>query len=59
MSFEEFFNKKKINLALFEKEEPELLLKLKSEYEEMGAKSFDHAKKFLFNKWRGKFKIQN
>lgn len=57
MSFEEFFNKKKINLVLFEKEEPELLLKLKSEYEEMGPKSFDHAKKFWFNKWRLKFKM--
>lgn len=59
MSFEEFFNKKKINLILFEKEEPELLLKLKSEYEEMGAKSFDHAKKFLFNKWRLKYRVNN
>ncbi len=55
MSFEEFFNKKKINLELFEKEEPELLLTLKKEFEEMGPKSFDHSKKFLFNKWRLKF----
>lgn len=59
MSFEEFFNKKKINLILFEKEEPELLLKLKSEYEEMGPKSFDHAKKFWFNKWRLKYRVNN
>lgn len=59
MSFEEFFNKKKINLVLFEKEEPELLLKLKSEYEEMGPKSFDHSKKFWFNKWRLKYRVNN
>lgn len=59
MSFEEFFNKKKINLVLFEKEEPELLLKLKSVYAEMGPKSFDHEKKFLFNKWRLKYRVNN
>jgi hypothetical protein len=57
MSFEEFFNKKKINLELFEKEEPELLLKLRREYEALGPKSFDYEKKFWFNRWRLKYKM--
>lgn len=57
MTFEEFFIKKKINLELFEKEEPKLLFSLRKEYEVMGPKSFDHSKKFLFNIWRRKYKI--
>lgn len=33
----------------------DLFLKLSKEYQEMGAKSFDHYYKFLFNKWRRRF----
>lgn len=52
MNFEEFFEKKKINLQKLKDADGDLFLKLSKEYEEMGAKSFDHYYKFLFNKWR-------
>lgn len=55
MTFEEFFAKKKIDLLKFKEVEPILFEKLKNEYELMGPKSFDHAKKFVFNIWRRRF----
>ncbi len=55
MRFEEFFEKKKINLQKLKEAEGDLFLKLSNEYAEMGAKSFDHYYKFLFNKWRRRF----
>lgn len=57
MEFEEFFKKKKIDLEKFAKAEPELYLQLRTEYGAMGAKSFDHSKKFLFNKWRRSYHL--
>ena len=52
MTFEEFFKKKKIDLAALEKAEPALFSEFKTHYEQMGEKSFDHTKKFWFNKLR-------
>lgn len=55
MNFEEFFNKKKIDLVKLQGADKDLFEKLKSEYEQMGSKSFDHFYKFWFNKWRRKY----
>ncbi|MBC7916129.1 MAG: hypothetical protein H7Y07_18650, partial [Pyrinomonadaceae bacterium] len=52
MTFEEFFTKKKIDLVQFEKTEPALHSEFKSHFAAMGEKSFDHTKKFWFNKLR-------
>ncbi len=56
MTFEEFFAKKKIDLTKFQEAEPTLFEKLKSDYDQMGPKSFDHSKKFVFNIWRRRFR---
>ncbi|HTD99063.1 MAG TPA: hypothetical protein VK668_07230 [Mucilaginibacter sp.] len=55
MLFEEFFKKKKINLQTFEQGEPGLFSEFKIHYEQMGEKSFDHTKKYWFNKLRLRF----
>jgi hypothetical protein len=55
MTFEEFFKKKKINLQTFEQGEPALFSEFKMHYEQMGEKSFDHTKKYWFNKLRLRF----
>lgn len=52
MTFEEFFKKKRIDLGALEKAEPALFSEFKTHYEKMGEKSFDHTKKFWFNKLR-------
>ena len=52
MTFEEFFKKKRIDLAAFEKAEPALFSEFKTHFEQMGEKSFDHTKKYWFNKLR-------
>lgn len=52
MTFEEFFKKKKINLETLNQGDPGLLAEFKEHYEAMGEKSFDHTKKFWFNKLR-------
>lgn len=52
MTFEEFFNKKRINLGLMRDADPALYSEFKSHFETMGEKSFDHTKKFWFNKLR-------
>ncbi|HVW13678.1 MAG TPA: hypothetical protein VHB54_07655 [Mucilaginibacter sp.] len=52
MTFEEFFRKKKIDLAALGKAEPALFAEFKTHYEQMGEKSFDHTKKYWFNKLR-------
>ena len=52
MTFEEFFTKKKIDLVELEKAEPSLYAEFKSHFSAMGEKSFDHTKKFWFNKLR-------
>ncbi len=55
MDFEEFFRKKKIDLVAFEQGEPALFSEFKIHYEKMGEKSFDHTKKYWFNKLRLRF----
>jgi len=55
MLFDEFFKKKKINLQTFEQGEPALFSEFKIHYEQMGEKSFDHTKKYWFNKLRLRF----
>ncbi|MEO6852012.1 MAG: hypothetical protein ABI203_05375, partial [Mucilaginibacter sp.] len=55
MVFEEFFKKKKINLQTFGEGEPALFSEFKVHFEQMGEKSFDHTKKYWFNKLRLRF----
>ena len=55
MTFEEFFKKKRIDLAALEKAEPALFSEFKMHFEQMGEKSFDHTKKYWFNKVRRQY----
>jgi hypothetical protein len=57
MEFEEFFKKKKIDLPVLEKAEPALFSEFKIHYGQMGEKSFDHTKKYWFNKLRRQFPL--
>lgn len=58
MTFEEFFTKKKIDIHQLAKAEPELYSEFKSHFTAMGEKSFDHTKKFWFNKLRRLYHLQ-
>jgi len=55
MTFEEFFKKKKIDLALLATAEPVLFAEFEAHYGLMGEKSFDHTKKYWFNELRRKY----
>jgi len=55
MTFEEFFKKKKINLTTLQQAEGSLFAEFKDHFELMGEKSFDHTKKYWFNKLRRQF----
>jgi hypothetical protein len=52
MTFEEFFNKKRINLTALKAGEPGLFAEFEKHFNQMGEKSFDHTKKYWFNKLR-------
>lgn len=52
MTFEEFLIKKKINPVQLQQAEQAFFDEFKSHFEQMGEKSFDHSKKFWFNKLR-------
>lgn len=52
LTFEEFFTKKKIDLVQLQQAEPALFAEFRKEFGPMGEKSFDHSKKFWFNKLR-------
>ena len=52
MTFEEFFKKKKINLETLQQGDAGLFAEFKEHFEAMGEKSFDHTKKYWFNKLR-------
>jgi len=52
MTFEEFFKKKKIDLAQLKAAEPVLFAEFEIHYAQMGEKSFDHTKKYWFNNLR-------
>ena len=57
MTFEEFFNKKRINLDELQKADPGLYAEFKSHFNEMGEKSFDHTKKYWFNRLRHLYQL--
>ncbi|MGZ3755802.1 MAG: hypothetical protein ACXVAY_17755 [Mucilaginibacter sp.] len=57
MTFEEFFKKKRIDLDALKVGEPGLFAEFKTHYEQMGEKSFDHTKKYWFNKTRRQFPL--
>jgi len=57
MTFEEFFIKKKIDLHQLQDVEPNLYREFKSHYALMGEKSFDHSKKYWFNRLRRSFHL--
>lgn len=52
MTFEEFLIKKKIDPAIFKSSQELLFSEFESHFNQMGEKSFDHSKKFWFNKLR-------
>jgi len=52
MTFEEFLIKKKIDPVQLKNTEQALFYEFSSNFNEMGEKSFDHSKKFWFNKLR-------
>lgn len=52
MTFEEFFNKKRIDLVALKAAEPGLFAEFEKHFTQMGEKSFDHTKKYWFNKLR-------
>jgi len=57
MTFEEFFIKKRIDLPALEKAQPALFSEFKTHFNQMGEKSFDHTKKYWFNKLRHQFHL--
>jgi len=57
MTFEEFFAKKKIDLAQLRRAKPDLYEEFQRHYAEMGEKSFDHTKKYWFNQLRKDFRM--
>ena len=57
MTFEEFFKKKRIDLVALERDEPALFSEFKIHYDQMGEKSFDHTKKYWFNKLRRQYQL--
>ena len=54
MTFEDFLRRKKSTWRL-EQGEPALFSEFKTHFEQMGEKSFDHTKKYWFNKLRLRF----
>jgi hypothetical protein len=57
MLFEEFFKKKRVDLDALQKGRPKLFSEFKTHYEQMGEKSFDHTKKYWFNKIRREYPL--
>src|SRR5690606_17483870 len=55
MTFEEFFTKKKIDLVQLQSDNSSLYKEFQQHYARMGEKSFDHTKKFWFNKLRKQY----
>ena len=58
LTFEDFFVRKKIDLIALKQSNLPLYEEFKSHYNAMGEKSFDHSKKFWFNKLRKNYKLQ-
>jgi hypothetical protein len=57
LTFDEFFKKKRIDLLALEQGEPALFSEFKTHFGQMGEKSFDHTKKYWFNKVRRQFPL--
>src|SRR5690606_28537153 len=57
VTFEDFFAKKKIDLKALKDDNQELYQEFYAHYQVMGEKSFDHTKKFWFNKLRKSYKL--
>ncbi|MFU1857908.1 hypothetical protein ACK8HY_12900 [Sphingobacterium sp. NGMCC 1.201703] len=57
MTFEEFFAKKKIDLKALKAADEPLFEEFRTHYSAMGEKSFDHSKKFWFNKLRKSYHL--
>ena len=58
MTFEEFLIRKKIDPVLFKTAEQPLFYEFESHFGQMGEKSFDHSKKFWFNKLRRAYHLK-
>lgn len=58
MTFEEFFTKKKIDLAMLQRAKPDLYEEFRQHYAQMGEKSFDHTKKYWFNRLRKDYLLE-
>lgn len=58
MTFEEFFTKKRIDLVLLQRANPILYEEFRLHYAQMGEKSFDHTKKYWFNRLRKDFRLE-
>src|SRR5690606_35661532 len=57
VTFEEFFTKKKIDVSLLQADNRPLYDDFRLHYALMGEKSFDHTKKFWFNKLRRQYPL--
>ncbi|SEL76400.1 hypothetical protein [Parapedobacter koreensis] len=57
MTFEEFFIKKRIDLVQLQCAKPDLYEEFRSHYTLMGEKSFDHTKKYWFNRLRKEYPL--
>jgi len=57
MTFEEFFKKKRIDLVALQAGEPLLFAEFNTHFCDMGEKSFDHSKKYWFNKLRHQYPL--
>ncbi|QBR10851.1 hypothetical protein [Sphingobacterium sp. CZ-2] len=58
LTFTEFFTKKKIDIIALQKSRPDLYQEFDRDYALMGEKSFDHSKKFWFNRLRKEFLLE-
>jgi hypothetical protein len=57
LTFEDFFAKKKIDLTALKKANSDLYKEFYMHYHAMGEKSFDHTKKFWFNRLRKNYRL--
>jgi len=57
LSFEDFFIKKKIDLTALRIADESLYREFEMHYKAMGEKSFDHSKKFWFNRLRKNYRL--
>lgn len=57
MEFEEFFKKKRIDMVALKQVQSALFSEFETHFNQMGEKSFDHTKKYWFNKLRREFPL--